>query len=89
MGTGPALGQLVSHPRLPLIAGLEQVRPTLHVWELRAGTLHELTVIGAGAEAYDSTALYPRESLSVSWHPTDPPKCRKSPTVMRPTGICR
>ncbi|WP_426511281.1 hypothetical protein ACPPVO_12045 [Dactylosporangium sp. McL0621] len=48
--------QLLCHPRLPLIAGVEPEGPAVHVWD---GELRELATLGEGAR-------------SPVWHPEEP-----------------
>src|ERR1017187_8726803 len=37
VGSGVPVEQLVCHPRLPLVAGLDSERPSVHVWDCGAG----------------------------------------------------
>ncbi|GAA4952944.1 hypothetical protein [Actinoplanes utahensis] len=62
--SGSAIDRLVSHPRLPLIAGREADRSAVQV---RDGLLRELAVLGAGSPPYGD--LFHRMTPEVAWHP--------------------
>ncbi|WP_200825548.1 WD40 repeat domain-containing protein [Kibdelosporangium aridum] len=66
--------QLVCHPRLPLVAGLDAERPAVHIWD--CGELRELGTVGADSTVYtDEEEDYGRDrvlrSPAVAWHPED------------------
>jgi hypothetical protein len=49
---GACAEQLVCHPRLPLVAGLDSERPAVYIWDSSAGQLRELGTTGGGSPAY-------------------------------------
>ncbi|MFH8466187.1 hypothetical protein [Streptomyces sp. NPDC017991] len=74
IGDGRGVERLLCHPGLPLIAGLESERPSVHVWGCEAGKLSELGSVGAESEAYDDAFGWNRHQRtpSVAWHPVQP-----------------
>jgi hypothetical protein len=70
---GVRVGQLMCHPTLPLVAGLDSDRPAVHVWEHGAGGLRERGTIGAGSAAYaDTPGAWRRRAPGAAWHPGQP-----------------
>jgi hypothetical protein len=69
---GVRVKQLVCHPTLPLVAGLDSDRPAVHVWEFRAGELHERGTIGGDSAAYADTPSWEQRPPSAAWHPDEP-----------------
>jgi hypothetical protein len=71
--TGSFVERLVCHARLPLIAGLDAVRPAVHVWESGPDGLRELSIVHADADAYPPEP-WKRHGLvpSLAWHPHEP-----------------
>jgi hypothetical protein len=74
VGTGAPVGQLVCHRRLPLVAGLDSERPAVHVWDCRAGQLHELGTVGADSAVYGDAVGWERakRAPAAAWHPEQP-----------------
>lgn len=74
MDVGSSLVErLVCHRRLPLIAGLDAVRPAVHVWEFGHEGFRVLGIVHADADAYPPQ-LWKRHGLvpSLAWHPHEP-----------------
>jgi hypothetical protein len=70
---GAEIGQLVCHPALPLVAGLDSQRPAVHVWELGAGELRQRATIGGDSAAYaDAPGSWRRRVPGTAWHPGQP-----------------
>ena len=69
---GARVKQLVCHPTLPLVAGLDSERPAVHVWEFRAGELHQCGSIGGESAAYADTRSSEQRPPGVAWHPAQP-----------------
>ncbi|MEU9167931.1 hypothetical protein AB0D34_09060 [Streptomyces sp. NPDC048420] len=74
VGSGTSVERLVCHPRLPLVAGLDSVRPAVHVWECGAGQLRELGTVGAKSAVHDDNAPWLRgqRTPGLTWHPEQP-----------------
>ena len=74
VGSGVPVEQLVCHPRLPLVAGLDSERPSVHVWDCGAGELHELGTVGADSTAYGDAFGWKRtrRTPAAEWHPDQP-----------------
>jgi hypothetical protein len=74
VGTGSFLQQLVCHPRLPLVAGIDSARPAVHIWDGGAGQLSERAIVGAESAGYGDAAIWERERRmpAVAWHPDEP-----------------
>ena len=83
--SGTSVEQLVSHPRLPLVAALESQRPAVHVWDCGGAELRELGAIGGDSRSYGDghpwAARNPEIAInwdrrdrapSVAWHPDHP-----------------
>jgi hypothetical protein len=88
---GSFVERLVCHGQLPLIAGLDAARPTVHVWELGPGGLGEHSIIDAGAPAYPRKA-WERQGLvpALAWHPHEPSLFVTGPAGLRrwtPDGV--
>jgi hypothetical protein len=66
--------RLVSHPRLPLIAGWDADRPAIWIWELTDGQVREVGGVGVDSPVYRDTVRYDRRrrTPSAAWHPTEP-----------------
>lgn len=71
---GGSVERLACHPRLPLVAGLGSERPAVHVWEHRAGQLHEVGSVGAESRGYGDAVGWNRakRTPAVAWHPEEP-----------------
>ncbi|GLW44854.1 hypothetical protein Stsp02_05160 [Streptomyces sp. NBRC 14336] len=69
--TGAAVERLVCHPRLPLVAGLDSVRPGVRVWECAGGRLREVGETGVGSEPYGGAFGWERllRTPVPAWHP--------------------
>lgn len=85
VGSGTYVEQLVSHPKLPLVAALDSQRPAVHVWNCSAAELRELGTIGGDSPPYGDghpwAARNPEVAMdwdrrdrapSVAWHPDQP-----------------
>jgi hypothetical protein len=74
VGSGAPVEQLVCHPRLPLVAGLDSERPAVHVWDCGAGQLHELGTVGADSTVYGDAIGWERmkRTPAAAWHPDQP-----------------
>jgi hypothetical protein len=83
--SGTSVDQLLCHPRLPLIAGLDARRPAVRVWDHSTGQLHAVRAIGRDSRAYgDGHYLAVRNpeiavisdrrerGPGVAWHPEQP-----------------
>lgn len=55
---GSGVEQLVCHPRLPLVAGLDSERPAVHVWDCRE--LRDLGTVGADSAVYGNAPDWER-----------------------------
>jgi hypothetical protein len=71
---GSSIERLVSHARLPLVAGLDAKRPAVHVWDVTGSMLRHVDTVGSGAPPYDEVDGWERmeRTPSVAWHPRDP-----------------
>jgi hypothetical protein len=69
---GVRVEQLVCHPTLPLVAGLDSERPAVHVWEFGAGELRQRGTIGGDSAAYSDAPSWKRRAPGVAWHPGQP-----------------
>jgi WD40 repeat protein len=82
IGAGVWVDQLLCHPRLPLIAGLDAGRPAVHVWDHSTGELREVGIIGSDSRAYgEGHWMTPRNpeiaavsdrrerGPAIAWHP--------------------
>jgi len=74
VGSEAPVNQLVCHPRLPLIAGLDSERPAVHVWDCGAGQLDELGTAGADSPADGDAVGWERrqQTPAAAWHPDQP-----------------
>jgi hypothetical protein len=72
MDGGVQVGQLVCHPTLPLVAGLDSERAAVHVWEFSTGELHQRGTIGGDSAAYADTPSFEQRRPSAAWHPGEP-----------------
>jgi hypothetical protein len=74
VGSGACVEQLVCHPRLPLVAGLDSERPAVHVWDCGAGELHELGTAGTDSAVYGDADGWERmkRTPTAAWHPDQP-----------------
>lgn len=74
VGSGASVEQLVCHPRLSLIAGLDSERPAVHVWDCTAGELHELGTVGTDSTRYGDAIGWKRRKRTPAavWHPDEP-----------------
>jgi hypothetical protein len=74
VGSGASVEQLVCHPRLSLIAGLDSQRPAVHVWDCTAGELHELGTVGTDSTLYGDAIGWKRRKRTPAavWHPDQP-----------------
>jgi len=75
VAVGTAVERLVAHPRLPLLAGLDERRPAVHVWEVEPEALRARAVVGAEAPPYvDDEFGHDRfdRRPGVAWHPSRP-----------------
>jgi hypothetical protein len=93
VGSGAVVEQLVCHPVLPLIAGLDSERPAVHVWDCGAGELHELGTVGADSTVYGDAVGWERtkRTPTAAWHPGQPLLLVASEgRVVRwtPAGVC-
>ncbi|MDL2077206.1 hypothetical protein QNN03_12220 [Streptomyces sp. GXMU-J15] len=68
---GAPVERLVCHPRLPLVAGLDSVRPAVRVWECADGRLREVGGTGGRPDPYGDAFGWDRcERTPVpAWHP--------------------
>jgi hypothetical protein len=73
-GSGAPVNQLVRHPVLPLVAGLDCERPAVQVWDCGAGQLDELGTAGINSPAYGDAAGWERRkhTPAAAWHPDQP-----------------
>ena len=84
-GSRSGVRQLVNHPRLPLIAGLDHDQPVVRVWKCSSGELREAGTIHLGLRAYGDGHRMTRvsqayaadtdrreRSPAVAWHPVQP-----------------
>lgn len=73
VATGSFVERLICHPRLPLVAGLDAARSTVHVWEVGGDGLRALGVVDADGAAYPPEP-WERYGLipAVAWHPAEP-----------------
>lgn len=64
--------QLVCHPRLPLVVGLDSERPAVHMWDCRE--LRHLGTVGADSAGYGAAYGWERAQRKpvVAWHPDEP-----------------
>ncbi|MFD9194758.1 hypothetical protein ACFWCA_41925 [Streptomyces phaeochromogenes] len=93
VGSGRPVEQLVCHPRLPLVAGLDSERPAVNVWSCEAGQLHELGSVGAESSVYGDTVGWTRmkRTPAVTWHPDQPlllVAVEGRVVQWTPTGLC-
>jgi hypothetical protein len=65
IGTGISVDQLLCHPRLPLIAGLDAGRPAVHVWDHSTGELREVGIIGS--DSADLRDVPGRQALAAAF----------------------
>ncbi|MDW4903960.1 hypothetical protein RB628_01020 [Streptomyces sp. ADMS] len=49
---GRPVEQLLCHPRLPLVAGVDSDRPAVNVWDCEGAQLRELGCVGAESTVY-------------------------------------
>ncbi|MCF3128968.1 PD40 domain-containing protein [Streptomyces olivochromogenes] len=64
---------MMCHPRLPLVAGLDSERPTVHVWDCAAGQPRRLGTVGAESSDYaDAGWRRMQRTPAVTWHPDQP-----------------
>ncbi len=66
---GVPLERLVCHPRLPLIAGVESQRSTVHIWDLQSDPARQVGVLGGGSAPHGGSTPWDRSTLDLSWHP--------------------
>jgi hypothetical protein len=68
---GVVVERLVSHPRLPLVAGVDAARPAVHVWRWESAGLTHVATVGEDADAYGDAFGWDRMRLvpSAAWHP--------------------
>nr|WP_260859538.1 WD40 repeat domain-containing protein [Streptomyces cupreus] len=71
---GACAERLVCHPRLPLVAALDSLRPAVHVWDHSSGQLSELATVGADSAVYGDALGWERwqRTPAVAWHPEQP-----------------
>ncbi|WP_337824037.1 hypothetical protein [Amycolatopsis sp. A1MSW2902] len=62
-----SIGELVSHPKLPLVAGIDQERPAVHLYYAEK-VLREIGAVGADSAEYGKFGRWP----VVAWHPERP-----------------
>ncbi|MER5951234.1 hypothetical protein ABT127_34895 [Streptomyces sp. NPDC001904] len=68
---GHAVERLVCHPRLPLFACLDSVRPAVGIWACDSGTLRQLGSMGTDSAVYSEALGWERSQRTpaVAWHP--------------------
>lgn len=84
-GNGTRVDQLLCHPRLPLVAGLDARRPAVHVWDHGSAGLLAVGIIGGDSRAYgdghylalrnpEIAVISDRRERrpAVAWHPDQP-----------------
>ncbi|MFF7211841.1 hypothetical protein ACFZAU_15125 [Streptomyces sp. NPDC008238] len=71
---GCPVERLVCHPRLPLVAGLDEERPAVHVWSCEGGRLREVGSVVAESERYGDTRGWERikRTPALAWHQDEP-----------------
>ncbi|WP_275290787.1 hypothetical protein [Amycolatopsis sp. La24] len=62
-----SIGNLVSHPKLPLVAEIDQERPAVHLYYAEK-VLREIGAVGADSAEYGKFDRWP----VVAWHPERP-----------------
>ncbi|MFC5239592.1 hypothetical protein [Streptomyces atrovirens] len=74
VGGERSFGQLICHPRLPLVACSDAERPAVHIWDCDAGQLRELGSVELTSNAYGDTFGWERaeRTPAVAWHPEQP-----------------
>jgi hypothetical protein len=74
VGSGICVKQLICHPRLPLVAGLDSERPAVHIWDCGTGKLREAGTIGGDSAIYGNVygSERRRRTPAVAWHPDQP-----------------